>query len=105
MSEFITDSLPSFTDLIGGPSAPVSDTLMGRQSPASSAAMGALAAQEAASLHSALVAAEQPASYRVLDRVRKGFCHNAVQPLLVAAESSSTAFPLITPIRKSAMSP
>ena len=78
MSEFITDSLPSFTDLIGGPSAPVSNALMGRQSPASSAATGALAAQEATSPRSALVAAQQLASYWALDRIGEGSCHHAV---------------------------
>ena len=105
VGEFITNSLPSFTDLIGGPSAPVSDTLMGRQSPASSAATGALAAQEAASPRSALVAAQQPASYRRWTGSERDLVTTLSSRFLVAAESSSTAFPLITPIRKSAMSP
>ena len=78
VSEFITNSLHSFTDLKGGPSAPVSEALMGRQSPASSATTGALAAQEAASPRSSLVATQQPASYWALDRSGKRSCHNAV---------------------------
>ena len=92
----ISESQPNFTDLVGGPSAPVSDTLVGRQAPASSAAAGTGKPRPRASPW--LPPSSQPATGRWTGSDRD-LVTTLSSRFLVAAETASTAFPLITPNR------